>query len=225
MGGQVVHAKKGKRSAYRPLESTLCNSSAPASVVSALLGLYPFKKLYVADLDAIRDTGHNNTLIRQLHSQFPELHIWMDRGIRSTADLLEFYRWETGHAVIGSETLSNPEIFGEMLKLRIRPPPLLSLDYQENKFLGPPALQFNPALWPKQVILMTLDRVGGDQGPDLERLAHLRVVSPETELYAAGGIRSENDLLVLNSLGLKGALVASAMHNGSIDAKTLSRIN
>jgi len=192
-------------------------------VVSALLGLCPFKKLYIADLDAIRDTGNNNTRIRQLHHKYPEFHIWVDRGIRNTADLLEFYQWKSGHAVIGSENLRNPEIFDEAKKLRIRRIPILSLDYQDDKFLGPPALQSNPALWPKRVILMTLDRVGADQGPDFERLEQLRAVSPDTELYAAGGIRGKGDLKILDSLGLKGALLASALHNGAIGAKTLSR--
>ena len=194
-------------------------------MVSALLGLYPFKKLYIADLDAIRDTGNNNALIRQLHHKYPELHIWVDRGIRNTADLLEFYRWDTGHAVIGSETLCNPEIFGEAQKLIIRPAPILSLDYQDDRFLGPPALQSNPALWPKRVISMTLTRVGTDQGPDLKRLEHLRAVSPATKLFAAGGIRGKDDLKILDSLGLKGALLASALHNGAIGAKTLSLFN
>ena len=225
MGGHVVHAKKGARSAYRPINSKLCDSSAPASAVSALLGLYAFKKLYIADLDAIRGTGNNYTLIRQLHQRYPELHIWVDKGIRNTADLLEFYQWKTGYAVIGSESLYNSEIFGEAQKLIIRPTPILSLDYQDDRFLGPPALQSNPALWPKRVILMTLNRVGADQGPDFERLEHLRVVSPATELYAAGGIRGKDDLKILDSLGLKGALLASALHNGAIGAKTLSLFN
>ena len=42
MGGQVVHARRGDRSNYRPLESALARSSDPLEVVRALLAAAPF---------------------------------------------------------------------------------------------------------------------------------------------------------------------------------------
>ena len=54
MGGQAVHAKLGRRDEYRPLQSRLCRTSRPLDVAEALLALYPFRTLYLADLDAIR---------------------------------------------------------------------------------------------------------------------------------------------------------------------------
>ena len=58
MAGRVVHARRGDRSNYRPLESKLTRSSEPVAVVAALLALAPFDTLYVAD--------RKNHLIRQL---------------------------------------------------------------------------------------------------------------------------------------------------------------
>ena len=43
-----------------------------------------------------------------------------------------------------------------------------------------------------------------------------------SRLYAAGGVRNVNDCLQLKNLGLSGALIATALHNGEITAKQLS---
>ena len=67
MHGQVVHARMGQRQHYQPIQSLLCSSSAPIDVVSALLELYPFERMYIADLDAI--TGQGDHLATILHIQ------------------------------------------------------------------------------------------------------------------------------------------------------------
>ena len=54
LNGEVVHAKKGLRQTYQPMQSPLCPSSDPLTVVSELLALHPFKQLYIADLNAIQ---------------------------------------------------------------------------------------------------------------------------------------------------------------------------
>jgi len=92
---------------------------------------------------------------------------------------------------------------------------VLSLDFDGERFLGPPAVLATPHLWPARVIAMTLGRVGADAGPDFERLASLRQASGAA-LYAAGGVRGPADLAALARAGVKGALVASALHDGRL---------
>ena len=46
-----------------------------------------------------------------------------------------------------------------------------------------------PHLWPERVIVMTLARVGGDAGPDMDRLLQIKRRAPDARLYAAGGLR------------------------------------
>ncbi|MEW8382346.1 MAG: nickel transporter, partial [Candidatus Thiodiazotropha taylori] len=53
MNGIVVRAIRGQRQSYLPSSTPLCQSSQPEAVISALLSLYPFDTLYIADLDAI----------------------------------------------------------------------------------------------------------------------------------------------------------------------------
>jgi phosphoribosylformimino-5-aminoimidazole carboxamide ribotide isomerase len=59
---------------------------------------------------------------------------------------------------------------------------------------------------------MTLLRVGSGAGPDLARLAAIRSIAGEREIYAAGGVRDAADLLALKTVGASGALIATALH-------------
>lgn len=120
--------------------------------------------------------------------------------------------------VLGSESLRDADV------LRARPPDILSLDFRGDDFLGPPGLLGAPELWPRRVIVMTLARVGAGTGPDLERLAAvIDRAGPDRLIYAAGGVRSEDDLNELRALGAAGALIATALHNGQIKTGDLSR--
>ena len=99
--------------------------------------------------------------------------------------------------------------------------PILSLDYRGDQPLGPTGLHGRPERWPRDIILMTLGRVGSGAGPDLERLTRLRHAAPSQRLFAAGGVRGPADLLQLRDLGVAGALVATALHQGHITADLL----
>ena len=222
MGGRVVHARRGKRSRYQPLVSTLCQSSRPQDVVAALQNLHSFHTLYIADLDAIRGTGDNLKTILRINHEFTDLRIWLDNGIRVVADLTRCLDLGIARPVIGSETLHHIDPLLSIKDTASDHQPILSLDYIGDRFLGPAQLETQAELWPRKVILMTLSRVGSHRGPALEKLHHLRQSSPRTELYAAGGIRNADDLSRVSALGVKGALVASALHDGGLTPEVLT---
>ena len=100
---------------------------------------------------------------------------------------------------------------------------LLSLDFRGAQFLGPPALLDRPTSWPDRIICMTLERVGSGAGADLLRLAELKRRAPNRSLYAAGGVRGEDDLVRLAVAGASGVLLASALHDGSLSAEAIRR--
>jgi phosphoribosylformimino-5-aminoimidazole carboxamide ribotide isomerase len=185
--------------------------------------LHDFSILYVADLDAILSQGNNWRYIHSIGRLFPDLTLWLDVGLRDASDLT---RWqETGdrsHPVLGSESLSDIDTLRHPALQDSERYPVLSLDFQGGQFLGPLELRERPSLWPERVIVMTLARVGSRLGPDLIRLRHLSALSPTTAFYAAGGVRNAYDLRALSALGVRGALVASALHAGAIDAQVLA---
>src|SRR5574341_730607 len=104
MQGRVGHARRGERGAYRPLVSTLVASAEPLAVAEALLGLFPFDALYVADLDAILKRGDHRGILRTLRSWFPRQEIWVDAGFSALSDLEVFVAEELGTPVLGSES-------------------------------------------------------------------------------------------------------------------------
>lgn len=217
MDGQAVQARAGDRHSYRPLDTPLCHSSNPVAVVEAYLSLHPFRQIYVADLDAIRGFSPDEKSIHALHSAFPDLQFWIDGGFRDRARLSRLTLPGT-RPVIGSETLTDTGLPA------VTPASLLSLDFQQDRFLGPASLLTDKKLWPRDVIVMSMSRIGCDTGPDWKRLHLLQQGSLQSQLYAAGGVRNLDDLQQLSMANISGALTATALHNGAISATQLRTI-
>ena len=221
MGGRVVHARRGDRSNYRPLLSTLTASSDATDVVSALLDAAPFPVLYAADLDSILRRGDHRELIRRIEQRFAPLTIWVDAGFGEAADMLPWLGSGRNVPVIGSESLASLDALADMLAAA--PDAVLSLDTRDDQPLGPPALFHRPGRWPLRVIVMTLDRIGAGQGPALTRLRDTLAHAPGKQVIAAGGIRDTHDLEALEAMGVHAVLVASAIHDGTLKRATLTR--
>jgi phosphoribosylformimino-5-aminoimidazole carboxamide ribotide isomerase len=113
--------------------------------------------------------------------------------------------------VLGSESQAD-----ESLLERFRDRVILSLDFFADGFRGPPRLLGEPALWPDTVIVMTLAKVGSGAGPDLGRLADVKARAEGRAVVAAGGVRNAADLETLARLGIAAALVATALHDGTL---------
>ncbi len=220
MAGQVVHARRGERSAYRPLESKLTPSSDPLPIVAALLSLAPFSTIYVADLDAIQGRGDQRATLDRIQAEFPVLDVWIDAGF---ADAARLGAWSHGRRtpVIGSESVPSAEALAALR--RAAPDAVLSLDTRGGERLGPAALFDSPQLWPERVIVMTLDRVGAGEGPALERLRATLAQAPAKRIVAAGGVRDPHDLDRLEAMGVHAVLAASAIHDGTLDRAALAR--
>lgn len=218
-GGHVVRARGGARADYAPIETPLATSSLPRDVVDGFLTLHPFRKIYIADLDAISAHGDQAAIVTDLESVFPEIEFWVDRGIATETAAAAWLARTRGDLVIGSESVYDlaraPRLNGTSRRL-------LSLDFRGEDFLGPAALAANKALWPRRVIVMTLSKIGAGSGPDFARLQSICAQAKgQFDLYAAGGVRDADDVRQLGKLGIAGALVASALHDGAITAADL----
>jgi phosphoribosylformimino-5-aminoimidazole carboxamide ribotide isomerase len=215
LNGRAVHAYRGRRDDYRPLQSRLCPGPDPLELVRGFLELYPFPVVYLADLDAITGSGGNDYLLRQLPRRFPGLEFWIDRGGTGAQP-------DYGPAVapvLGAETGLSVQQLRQAG--RDRPDLVLSLDFDGNGFMGDRELLEDDAAWPPRCIVMTLERVGSAGGPDLERLAALRRRAPGHEYFLAGGVRDRDDLARARDAGAAGVLLASALHDGTITRETL----
>ena len=226
LNGEVVHARKGLRQTYQPMQSPLCPSSDPLTVVAALLAIHPFKQLYIADLNAIQKlpnkTRSNYAIIAQISLAYPELELWLDAGFQQSADLLE---WQTLNVriILASENFHDMQDY--LALSQQQPDFILSLDFFSDGFRGPLALFKQTEDWPERVIIMSLCDVGANQGFNKTRLEQITQSKKGIHFYAAGGVRDEQDLLSLKALGVHGALVASALHNQQISGASLTKLS
>src|SRR5215470_9049081 len=156
-GGIVVRAHKGQRDQYRPIDSPLSPTSEPIDVIRGFYSVYPFKTFYVADLDAIMKTGNNEAVLRRLKAEFPAATFWVDNGVAKVSSARHWLDAELGHLVVGSESQKDLVL---MQQLSQHDRILLSLDFRNQTFQGPPALLREAASWPRRLIVMTLARVG-----------------------------------------------------------------
>lgn len=212
-GGVVVHAQGGARADYRPIETSLGSANDPFAIARSLLALTQSPYLYIADLDAIERTGNNYALCRDLSQALPQADLWIDAGFSNVTDCA-FYLPLGATLVIGTESLPSIDnwnelhsAFGETL--------VLSLDFAAEA-RGPEPLFADASLWPRKIVVMSLERVGSEAGPDLERTEAAIEKGDGCAVFASGGVRSVADLDALADAGAAGALIASALHRGAI---------
>ena len=221
MDARAVAASKGERANYGPLSCPLCRGGDPQALVAAYLRVYPFRTLYVADIDAILGRPGNDTVIRRIRRSWPDLSVWIDAGLRGTNTSQSPGATGLSTAVFGTESLRTWDPSALPWK---QSDSVLSLDYRAGRLLGPTQIWHHPETWPRRVIVMTLAQVGTSAGPDLPALERVLEHSPESRVYAAGGVRGPADLERLSSMGVAGALVATAVHTGQLGAEAIAAL-
>jgi phosphoribosylformimino-5-aminoimidazole carboxamide ribotide isomerase len=190
-------------------------------VVDCLLKLYPFKIIYLADLNALISQGDNNEMqIATLLQAYPQITFWVDSGYQLYPGSLSTF--DNYQIVLGSESYSDAQLNGlNAFEKNF----ILSLDFSaQGKPLGAQRLFTEPNLWPKKVILMTLARVGSSQGVDLNTLIYYQQLTATTKFIASGGIRTIEDVLQLQKIGIQQVLCASALHNNAISRADLEKL-
>lgn len=220
MRGQVVRALRGERQAYRPIVSRLCPGSDPVAMAQALCHHCDSTRLYVADLDALMGGDAQVEVLRALMHALPAAELWLDAGFADAAAA----RALTGRIaalpsrvvpVFGSESLRSAAALAELCHSGEA---ILSLDRRDGQRLDQAGCWDTPQHWPARVIVMTLERVGADSGPDLDTLREVQARSPSAQLIGAGGVRNAEDLRQAAAAGARAWLVASALHDGRLPA-------
>lgn len=230
LNGKAVHAVRGKRSEYQPLQSVLCDSTEPLEVAKAFKRL-GFHELYVADLDAIIDCSLDFQVFKQIADK-TGLDLMVDAGITSLERAKILLENAVSKMVIGTETLRNKNFVGEALKTFGSSRVVVSLDLKGDRVLTRSG--FDTSADPMrllgdfrnsgvtQVIVLDLARVGSGEGVNIGFLKKALEIA-SMDVYVGGGVRSLADLMELRDLGVSGVLVATALHSGKISLAELRR--
>ncbi|MPW20245.1 phosphoribosylformimino-5-aminoimidazole carboxamide ribotide isomerase [Paraburkholderia sp. CNPSo 3157] len=241
LDAHAVRAIRGDRANYRPIQSSLCATSEPLAVARALLAASRTRVLYVADLGAIMSRDADPSTLAALATSLDDprrhdpqrapLEIWLDAGYADFPSVLgHFARIASAIGstheheaiarivpVFGSESLRSPDALREAEAAGYAP--ILSLDHRGGQLIAThdiaDALR-TPSTWPARVIVMTLDQVGADAGPDLDTFGPIRAQAGQRTLIGAGGIRHRDDLDAAARSGADAWLIASALHDGRL---------
>ena len=209
-GGRVVHGKRGERSTYRPLDWGLSATAEPVPY----LGVIRPALLYIADLDRIGGTGSHDREIRACARMVRRCFV--DRGCRNPGDLLS---GDNITNVIGTETAGT--------SLSVYPSGILSIDTRDGRVIPggrDPASVLREAadLRFEGCLILDLGSVGTERGLSPEKLAGYRAAYPGYLLFG-GGVAGQRDLDLLAAEGFDGAVVATALHRGSIPLDAVRR--
>lgn len=223
LNGVVVHAVRGKRIEYKPLQSNLSNSVDPIEVAKDFKKL-GFSELYIADLDAIIDCSADFQVFQRI-IDVTGLNLMVDAGVTSMERAEKLLKSGVSKLVIGTETLQNKSFVGEAVKAFGSDRVIVSLDLRGDKVLV--KLGFNGCADPmcllsefkvmgvSQVIVLDLARVGSGEGVNMAFMKKVLAEVP-LNLYVGGGVRDISDLIELRDTGISGALVATSLHSGKI---------
>lgn len=232
LSNQAVHAIKGDRAHYKPVRSRLCRTSDPGQIAEAFRRQLGLGEFYIADLDAIRDPGSDGhrDLIKNLVRR-GKYEVILDAGISDAGAARSWLEIGVRKAVIGSETLTSRQALNE-IPAEVDPARLVfSLDCRSEAIVSKcPELAALPPLkvlellqasgW-REVILLDLARIGSGSGIHRRLVMEARRNFPGLALIAGGGIAGPEELDELNSLGIEGVLLATALHRGTIGPEHL----
>ena len=221
--GAAVHAVRGDRERYRPLRSKIVAGFNPVEVARAVRDRLGVEELYVADLDAIAGGPPQREVVAALAR---EARVMVDAGATDDAAVRALLELGAARVVIGTETLPARATL-DRLCAELRGVPLtLSLDLRagrvvsaDDELAGLGAAQALARLADsgvREVIVLDLARVGSGTGPDVALIRELRPRFSDLELLAGGGVRHAADLRALAEAGAGGALVATAVHGGTL---------
>jgi phosphoribosylformimino-5-aminoimidazole carboxamide ribotide isomerase len=236
LGGRAVHAQAGHRDRYAPVRALGGEPTEPGNTMALARGYLDRLKLtelYAADLDAILGRGSQDALATQLAAL--GVRLWLDAGVRSPAAAHHALALGAARVVVGLETLSSFEVLREICEEVGSTRIAFSLDLRDGEPIIAPSADDHLRREPAHrvasraadagvgaIIVIDLARVGTYRGLDLERIAKVRAATGALTLVAGGGVRGLDDLTRLNSAGCDGALVATALHDGRLDAEQLA---
>jgi phosphoribosylformimino-5-aminoimidazole carboxamide ribotide isomerase len=215
----VVHAQGGDRSEYKPIHFTsrICNNSNAKDIVETAKP----KEVYIADLNNLEKVGKREKNFELIAAVAQKAKTMLDPGITEPEDaeaVLEIVHT----AILGTETAHIQTI--QELANKYPGRITVSIDKKNGKILTKdPTMPDDPIeivtmlndLDLKDIIILDLDRVGTSSGVDSQFLSKIVSISKHNVLLG-GGVRNLEDIDILKKIGIKGALVATALHNGSI---------
>ncbi|MBX6380964.1 MAG: 1-(5-phosphoribosyl)-5-[(5-phosphoribosylamino)methylideneamino]imidazole-4-carboxamide isomerase [Thermoflavifilum aggregans] len=185
------------------------------------------RRLHLVDLDGARQRRVKHWDVLERIAGHTSLMIDFGGGISTADEVNRALQSGASLVVVGSIAARQPALFRQWLEHFGAEKFLLGADvrnhqiaihgWQETAPISVIAFLEQQLQWGVQQVFCTdIERDGMMLGPAFELYAHILEALPGISLIASGGVRSIDDILHLQQIGVKGVIVGKAIYEGKI---------
>ena len=183
-------------------------------------------QVHLVDLDAATGAGSNAALILEI-ARVLGVPVEVGGGVRSLEAARVLLKSGVGRVVIGTVAVTQPDILDAMLLEFGAERVVVSVDAKDGlvavkgwlETSAVSAVDLAAKVWDagvRTLIYTDITRDGTLEGLDAALLTAMRGAW-RGELIAGGGVRDAEDLKLLESLGVEGAIVGRALYEGTLE--------
>lgn len=225
IGGRCVRLTQGDYAQQKQYEA------APVDMVRQYIN-HGLHRIHVVDLDGAKASSPQNLDTLRTLAAVEGVEIEWGGGIKTEQALADVFAAGASYAVVGSVAAQRPEWFEAWLQKYGADRMVLGADvkqgrvsvngWQEEVDLTIDQLidRFLP-YGLLQVICTDVSRDGMLQGPATDLYVRLQKKYPTVDITVSGGISCMDDIISLQSLGLRKVIVGKAIYEGRIALKDL----
>jgi phosphoribosylformimino-5-aminoimidazole carboxamide ribotide isomerase len=191
------------------------------------------KVIHIVDLDAAKSRGDNTQVVKTI-IQGVGIPIQLGGGIRTRQRAEEMFNLGVTRIIFGTLAFEKPQDLLSLLTEYGKDRVMVALDYLNDqvmirgwrtttKFTLQEALTKFLTLGVENFLLTSISQDGLLTGPDCITLKTI-VDNNRAKIYAAGGISSLHDLMLLKSVGVVGVVVGKALYEGKFTLKEAIQI-
>jgi phosphoribosylformimino-5-aminoimidazole carboxamide ribotide isomerase len=187
--------------------------------------------IHVVDLDGARRGRIRTDVIARLVEAAGPAKVQVSGGVRSPVDAERLLAAGASRVVVGTAALAEPEAIEQfvaqlgdrlVVAIDVRGGRVAVRGWLEDTGLDAAELARRcSAAGVSRILCTAIERDGMLGGPDLDLLRDVRDAS-SLPVLAAGGIRSEVDLVAVAATGCEGAVVGRALLDGSLPLSAVS---
>lgn len=192
------------------------------------------RRIHVVDLDGAKSSSPKNLKTLERMAVVASVEIEWGGGVKSEDALRALFDYGADCAIVGSVAAREPELFIEWLLRFGGERMILGVDvrdgrvsvngWREDLNLGVDDMvgEFLPH-GVKQVVCTDISKDGMLQGPSFDLYTDLQRRYDGVDFTVSGGIGSMSDIVRLDELGLRKAIVGKAVYENRITLKDIER--
>ena len=196
------------------------------------------QRLHFVDLDGAWGSDKNKKILKDmiLKAKDSSLKIQIGGGIRTYEAAIELIDIGAERVIIGTLAINQPNVIKQLADKIGSEHIIVALDYKEGKISTHGWTQQtnkDPFIYGKKIaelgagyiLFSSVEADGAFTGPDLKNIEKM-VQSVDIPVYAAGGVRNEEDIKNLEKIGgVHGVIVGKAFYEKKLPLSILKQIN